>query len=448
VEETVAVLDPRGDETESARRGYESPLQDRVIFLVGAQRSGTNWLQRMLSAHPEIVGLPAETHFFSHGIAPLKERFHHGPSNSTTTGATYMDPQRLRESLRRFSDDVLAEQWRMLAPDASRILERTPLHVHHLKLISDVYPDAWVIHIIRDGCEVACSLRAQSWGPETMTEAAREWASAIRDARSASVPRYREVRYEELLARPVDGVSELLTWLQLPVDDDVRTMIARGAEKVFNVTRGSKSIRPDKWRAQLSPQDVADFRREAGETMTELGYPLPESAPEAAPPARNRLDGGRIALAGLAARVREWRPRQPETRGATELQVVTTQRYMAELGLAVDRFVELVALHDYQALGQLVSPTAEIVISTAQASRASSGREGLEMLQQALASDEPRRARLMRDETVKHVVGATIIQNHRGTDGACSDTVYILQTEWTGQKVLLQKIVFHTSAPA
>lgn len=444
----MAILDPRGDETESARRGYESPLQDRVIFLVGAQRSGTNWLQRMLSAHPEIVSLPAETHFFSHGIAPLKERFHHGPSNSTTTGATYMDPQRLRESLRRFSDDVLAEQWRMLGPDASRILERTPLHVHHLKLISDVYPDAWVIHIIRDGCEVACSLRAQSWGPETMTEAAREWASAIRDARSAPVPRYREVRYEELLARPVDGVSELLSWLQLPVDDEVRTMIARGAEKVFNVTRGSKSIGPDKWRAQLSPQDVADFRREAGEIMEELGYPLPDAEAQVAPPSRTRLASGRTALAGLAERARAGRPRPRETKALSGFEIVTTQRYMAELGLAVDQFVQLVALHDYEGLRELVSPTAEIVISTDRRSRTSSGREGLEMLQQALVSDEPRRARLMRDETVKHVVGATIIQNHRGADGTCSDTVYILQTEWTGQKVLLQKIVFHSSSPA
>src|SRR5437588_5130521 len=86
--------------TAATRRSVESPLDGRMIFLVGARRSGTNWLQRTLATHPAIVSVPSETHLFSHGIAPLAERFHHGAPTSTHTGAMYVDRQRLLGALR------------------------------------------------------------------------------------------------------------------------------------------------------------------------------------------------------------------------------------------------------------------------------------------------------------------------------------------------------------
>ena len=46
-------------------------LLDRPpVFIVGAQRSGTTWVQRLLCSHPRIVG-GQESHLFSaYGGAP------------------------------------------------------------------------------------------------------------------------------------------------------------------------------------------------------------------------------------------------------------------------------------------------------------------------------------------------------------------------------------------
>src|SRR4051794_19181933 len=61
----------------------DSPLRGRMIFNVGARRSGTFWLQRIVAAHPGVSAVPSETHLFSDGIAPLFSRLQHSVRSST-----------------------------------------------------------------------------------------------------------------------------------------------------------------------------------------------------------------------------------------------------------------------------------------------------------------------------------------------------------------------------
>src|SRR5437879_13050620 len=87
----------------------DSLLRDRMIFLVGAQRSGTNWLQRIIAAHPDVAAAPSETFLFSHGIAPLADRFTHGAASSGTTGFVYMDRLSFLDAGRDFCDAVVGQ---------------------------------------------------------------------------------------------------------------------------------------------------------------------------------------------------------------------------------------------------------------------------------------------------------------------------------------------------
>jgi len=61
-----------------------------MIFNVGSRRSGTFWLQRIVTAHPEVAAVPSETHLFSSGIAPLFECFQHSLRSSTKVGEIYV----------------------------------------------------------------------------------------------------------------------------------------------------------------------------------------------------------------------------------------------------------------------------------------------------------------------------------------------------------------------
>ena len=80
-----------------------------MIFNVGSRRSGTYWLQPIVCAHPAVAEVPSETYVFSHGIAPLMERYHHGDRNWSEVGMIHADRERLIAAIRNLSDTVFGE---------------------------------------------------------------------------------------------------------------------------------------------------------------------------------------------------------------------------------------------------------------------------------------------------------------------------------------------------
>src|SRR3954467_15754686 len=106
-----------------------------MIFAVGARRSGTYWLYRLLPAHPEIEGVPSETHLLSHGVAPLLERFSHGLRSNPQLGKIWIDRTELAEAIRDLCDRAFSAQ---LESPSHYLVERTPVHVFHLDLIGEV----------------------------------------------------------------------------------------------------------------------------------------------------------------------------------------------------------------------------------------------------------------------------------------------------------------------
>src|SRR5437764_15470939 len=106
----------------------DSELRGRMIFVVGARRSGTNWLERILTAHPGVVAMPSETYLFSHGIAPLAERFQHANPGSPAIGRTFIERARFLDAVRDLLDTVFSERAHRAGAEARYLLERTPWH--------------------------------------------------------------------------------------------------------------------------------------------------------------------------------------------------------------------------------------------------------------------------------------------------------------------------------
>jgi sulfotransferase family protein len=272
-----------------------SPLLDQMVFLVGARRSGTVWLQSALAVHPEVMAVPTETYLFTNGVEPLAKLFQHSSPSSIAVGSTYMERDEFLAAVRAFCDRVFLSLRAQLQPAARLIVERTPWHSRVLPLIGSVYPDARVIHIIRDGRDVARSLLRRDWGPDTMAEAAEEWRSSVELARTASaeLAHYRECRYEDLVADPVPGVEALLEWLGLTVDDETREQLSLQLHTPVNLLPGEQPG-AGKWRDDLSPEDLATFNDIAGGLMAELGYS--RDVPEPARPAPDRPSPARRPL--------------------------------------------------------------------------------------------------------------------------------------------------------
>src|SRR3954447_5925861 len=86
-----------------------SPLKNKMVFSFGARRSGTWWLQRIITAHPAVAAVPSESFFFSHAIAPLFESFQDVDRNAQTTGRIYAERELLLDATRDFCDRVFAQ---------------------------------------------------------------------------------------------------------------------------------------------------------------------------------------------------------------------------------------------------------------------------------------------------------------------------------------------------
>jgi hypothetical protein len=254
---------------ERMRGRARSPLKGKMVFSFGARRSGTWWLQRIITSHPAVAAVPSESFFFSHAIAPLFESFQHVDRNALSTGRIYAENGLLLDATREFCDRIFAQ---FAGRGTERIAERTPWHVEHLELMNALYPDAYYIHIVRDGRDAARSLASMDWFSGSLEDAAAEWRHSVMAARDSKRPRrFMEVRYEELSADPARLIQALYDFLDLRVSSQVIKAALAEAQVELNTDRKT-TVGTEKWRTLLSADEQALVLRTAGDALAAYGY--------------------------------------------------------------------------------------------------------------------------------------------------------------------------------
>jgi len=398
----------------------DSPLSGRMIFNVGSRRSGTYWLQRIVTAHPQVAPVPSETHLFAGGIAPLFDGFQHSLRSSAKVGEVYVEREAALDAARDLCDVVLAGA---VEPGAPRIAERTPLHVFHLELIAAIYPDARFVHIIRDGRDVARSVAAQRWGPEEITKAAAEWRDAILAARGAGLSDevYREVRYEDLLTDPAPVVAELYEWLALEVSDEVVAGAIDEAGIGANLGVAPSGIGVAKWRDAYTQADLAAFDRAAGDVLRELGYPAAGDARPPAPPRSRRADPVRAARARLAALRRPRLGRRGAPIRARKLQEL------------VDGVVGGLQDHAYERVAAVLTDDALIRIVSGQGGEQGRGERGRDLLRVFLAGDSAFTGRQERGDVYLGLPYAGVVLSYRNGAGEPAERIAFLR--FAGERI-------------
>lgn len=246
-----------GDGFRHAAAPYASPLQDRLLLVIGCGRSGTTWLHRLLLTHPDIDGLPRHESWLFEQLEPLW-------------------PNRIAEArfvaaLRRFADAVLAGGKR----PAGFVVEKTPMHSLLLPQIAAVYPDAWVIHLVRDGREVARSIsQTPFFNNPDPANAAALWSRVVDEVRRESrrFERFRELHYETVRADAAGQIAALFDWLGLDNGDAVRGEVrASAGERVSAHAGTSVPLGSQSWRT-LPRHDVRGIYRNAGYQLRQTGY--------------------------------------------------------------------------------------------------------------------------------------------------------------------------------
>jgi hypothetical protein len=243
-------------------------LDDRLVFVVGSPRSGTTFLAGAIGSLPGFVDLGE--------VAPVKAAV---PSLAAAA------PEEAARRLRR----ILAVARRVGLVGRVRAVEQTPELAFLVRAIPLAYPEARLVHIVRDGRDVVCSLIEKPWLRRDQVEAddagvpygayARFWVEPERrgeferasDAhRGAWVWRSYltaaregdafELRYEELAADPARVGRALSAHLDAPAEPLVEALGHMHAESI------------GRHRTDLSAEQLADVEDEAGPLLRELGY--------------------------------------------------------------------------------------------------------------------------------------------------------------------------------
>lgn len=202
-----------------------------LVFIVGSPRSGTTWLARLMGAHPEVAATQ-ETELVNRYLRPWydawdaqlpadadqwhRHRYRGLPSVLTV--------QEFEDSVGGLARAVYAKVLG-LKPTARVVVDKNPEYSLHVGMIRRVFPDAAVLHLVRDGRAVAASMLAASrgwgrdWAPTNVRLAAQTWRANVEGARSAADSgRYLEVRYEELTADGPGVLSECLRFAGVDSD--------------------------------------------------------------------------------------------------------------------------------------------------------------------------------------------------------------------------------------
>jgi hypothetical protein len=271
------------------------------VFVLGCGRSGTTLLYHMLLSAGGFAVYRAE----SNAINLLEPRF--GDLSRTRNKKRLMEAWLASKLFERSGLDAESIKAKVIAEcenggDFLRIImgemarnqnvERwadcTPEHLLHLERIKETIPEALIIHIIRDGRDVALStaklgyVRRMWWDrtPNVMVSGLY-WEWMIRRGREVGRklgPDYTEVRFEELISDPRATLAKLSGFINQELDYDRILKVGIGSVSEPNTSfkdPSKEGFNPlGRWRKGFTPESLATFEALVGNTLEELGYAL------------------------------------------------------------------------------------------------------------------------------------------------------------------------------
>ena len=249
-------------ETASAEAA-EARERRAPVFLVGLPRSGTTLLDRMLGAHPETRVLQE---FDSLRIIESARNAGRSPEQARQAYWDYVD---------RHVD----------VDPGSLLIDKNPLHVPHLDVLPQVFPEARVVIALRHPYDAALSCYMQHFDPNPATVHFLELDSTallcarmlrllqqFAEARPEQVVR---VRYEDVVSDFRGEVSRVLRDIGLDWHDDVAAYAERSADLVTTpsyeqVTRELYRSSIGRW--QRYSEWLGPFREHMGPLLATFGY--------------------------------------------------------------------------------------------------------------------------------------------------------------------------------
>jgi hypothetical protein len=285
----------------------EEIKQLSFVFIVARGRSGTTLMQTILDANENVV-LPIESRLIVH----LKQKYF-GVTKWTPAllddfitdlykdkkFSRYwsVDPLKLRSSINalpveELSFPVLCKLVYLSYPSPfpkGRITllgDKNPIFSIFIKELTEVFPEAKFIHLVRDYRDNISSNR-KVFKRQSIAQLTQGWKAYnifIERIKKDNPGRFYTLKYEDLASNPARFVPEICHFLNItfnPAMFDFHTTMQQVKEEKYvveittvhpNIIRPINTEQVDKWKKVLSPADIelADFI--AGDYAKQYGY--------------------------------------------------------------------------------------------------------------------------------------------------------------------------------
>jgi Sulfotransferase family len=272
---------------------------DRPIFVLGCPRSGTTMVQVMLHSHPRIA-IPPENRFVIPAyeqrlrFGDLEERGNRralarfivqrgskfrdlGLDRRLTVRRIVQGPPTLGSAigivLRDYADRFDRPRWG----------DKRPYYHSYIHMIMRLFPDAQIVHVVRDPRDCVASLKRMHWWKDSY-HAVSAWTNSIRHTDEAA-RRWPggliRVQYERLVAEPETELRALCAALGEDYDPAMAeperlAPIAVPERKHWhsNTRLSPTPRRVGSWREELEPWELSLCETVLGARMRAFGYEL------------------------------------------------------------------------------------------------------------------------------------------------------------------------------
>ena len=270
---------------------------DNPIFIFGCPRSGTSLLSRILNAHPNIA-IPFESHLYEHLYAMVEG---YGDLHIPRRRERLVNDILRMEDMKEWVPPLSAEQalaaihrydfhgifdgilqaW-ALSQGKTRWGEKTPQHMFYWRDILQGFPNLRVIHLVRDGRDVALSYREAFFGPKHIYPIALRWVKYLNAAEEVGDclgrRAFLQVYYEDLLSDPQQEIRRICDFLGEEFTPQMLSFHNSGLpyptdqRNAENLRKPILTENTNKWRKHMTTRDLRIFEAVAGSFLEQYGY--------------------------------------------------------------------------------------------------------------------------------------------------------------------------------
>jgi hypothetical protein len=163
--------------------------------------------------------------------------------------------------------------------------DKTTDYVTELDVLWSLFPSCRVIHLVRDGRDVAVSLRRLTWGSRHLPTLAQDWRWKTMLGHKVGAllgQNYLEIHFEDLVMDPEGTLRRVCEFLGEPFSPDMLTYEQDGRKEMpgDSMRWHQRSVRaPDpalvhSWKRSMSRADRIVFERIARPALELFGYEI------------------------------------------------------------------------------------------------------------------------------------------------------------------------------